>query len=136
MKFKINSQKNQIAFFLNSKFYDLESVYGAAYVFLDRAYVFLDGDPKKEIIVYLKGKEKISSKGLEALRGEFYNELLNYLLRVKIAKRNKKIREYIVQCALLSAVGATAGETDEDENINADYKDDPLGIAVPWKEKK
>ena len=132
MKSKINYQKNQIAFFLNSKFYDLESVYGAAYVFLDRAYVFLDGDPKKEIIVYLKGKKKISQAGLKKLRGEFHNELLNYLLRVKIAKRNKKVRDFIVGTALVSSSNIFNSSPDGSDN---DYLDDPLGIAVPWEEK-
>lgn len=132
MKFKINSQKNQIAFFLNSKLYPLEAIYSTAYVFLDRTYIFLNGDPKKEVIVYLKGKKKMNLKELEGLQGEFHNELLNYLLRVKIAKRNKKVRDFIVGTALVSGSNIFNSSLDGSEN---DYLDDPLGIAVPWEEK-
>jgi His-Xaa-Ser system protein HxsD len=132
MKFKINSQKNQITFFLNSKVYPLEAIYSTAYVFLDKAYVFLDGDPKKEIIVYLKGKNNLSRKKLEALQGEFHNELLNYLLRIKIAKSNKKIREFVIGTALVSALPIPSYSS---EKLVGSYSEDPLDIAVPWEKK-
>ncbi|MDP3043534.1 MAG: His-Xaa-Ser system protein HxsD [bacterium] len=132
MKFQINSPKNQITFFLDSKLYPIEAIYGAAYVFIDRAYIFLDGDPQKEIIICLKGKKKMNFKELEGLQGEFYNELLNYLLRVKIAKRNKKVRDFIVGTALVSGSNIFDSSPDGSDN---DYLDDPLGIAVPWEDK-
>lgn len=132
MKFQINSPKNQIIFFLNSKLYPIEAIYSAAYVFIDRAYIFLDGDPQKEIIICLKGKKKMNFKELEGLQGEFHNELLNYLLRVKIAKRNKKVRDFIVGTALVSSSNIFNSSLDGSDN---DYLDDPLGIAVPWEEK-
>jgi len=120
IKSKINQKENQIVFLLDSKIYSLEAIYSTAYVFLDRSYVFLDGDPAKEIKVFLKGKTKLNKKQLQALNGEFCNELLNYLLRVKIAKRNKKIREFIVGTALVSALP---------------FSKDPLEIAVPWEKR-
>ena len=120
IKSKINQKENQIVFLLNSKIYSLEAIYSTAYVFLDRFYVFLDGDPFKEVIIFLKGKRKLNKKQLQALKGEFCNELLNYLLRVEIAKRNKKIREFIIGTALVSALP---------------FSKDPLGIAVPWEKK-
>jgi len=120
MKSKINQKENQIVFLLNTKTYPLEAIYSTAYVFLDRAYVFLDGDPAKEVIIFLKGKRKLNKKQLQALKGEFCNELLNYLLRVEIAKRNKKIREFIIGTALVSALP---------------FSKDPLEIAIPWEKK-
>lgn len=134
MKFQIKKTDNQILFFLDSKFYPLEAIYGTANVFLDRAYVFLDGDPKKKIEVYLKGKKKMSQAELEAICGEFHNELLNYLLRVKIAKRNKKVRELIVGTALVS--GMSFSDFSSADDIDGDdYLKDPLGIATPWEDK-
>jgi His-Xaa-Ser system protein HxsD len=136
-KSKIETNKNQINFRLKTKNYPLEAIYATAYVFINKAYVYLDGDPKKEMSVCLEGKEKLSEKILESLRGEFLNELLNYLLRVEIAKRNKKIRELIVSSALVSGLGGdfmapVGGEVvDEKES----WKADPLGIGVPWEEK-
>jgi len=51
-KIKIDKTKNQIIVTADSRLYPLEAVYGAAYVFLDRAYLRLDGNPKKEILVF------------------------------------------------------------------------------------
>jgi His-Xaa-Ser system protein HxsD len=138
LKTQIDQNKNQITFWLNTKTYPLEAIYSAAYVFLDRAYIYLDGDPKKEIMVSLKGKTKLTKKGLENLVGEFHNELLNYLLRVEIAKRNQKIREYIVATALVSSLpveSLTSSYQLPEEILKEDWKKDPLGIAVPWEEK-
>jgi len=135
-KRKIDTKENQIVFWLNSKNYSLEAIYSTAYVFLDRAYVFLDGDPEKEVSVCLKGKEKLNSLQLEAMEGEFLNELLNCLLRFKITQNNQKIREYIVASALVSGFPrelmsqSPFAEAGEDS-----WEDDPLGIAVPWEEK-
>jgi len=50
-KVKIDKTKNQIIVTVDSKLYPLEAVYGASYVFLDRAYLRLDGNPKKEVLV-------------------------------------------------------------------------------------
>lgn len=125
-------KNNTIKFTFNLKEYPLEAVYGTAYVFIDWAYLFLNSEKKDQIEVFLKGKKKLSSKQLDDLKGEFLNELLNYTVRIKLAKNNKKIREYIISQALLSAIGVEelAGK---EEEIN--YQDDPLGIAIPWEEK-
>jgi His-Xaa-Ser system protein HxsD len=129
---------NHLIFKLNTQTYPLEAIYSTAYVFLDRAYVYLDGNPKKEIIVSLKGKEKLNEKQIESLKGEFHNELLNYILRAEIAKRNQKVRDFIVGTALLSAlpqespVKTSKPKTITDQN----YLRDPLNITVPWEEKQ
>jgi len=121
---------NTLKFVFNLKNYPLESLYGAAYVFLDKAYVFLDNQAKDKIEVSLKGKKKLSKKQLEELKGEFLNELLNYTLRIKLAKSNKKLREFIIGQALISAYGL---DNSQEEELS--QEDDPLGIAVPWEEK-
>lgn len=130
---KIEKKKNQLLISLNPKIYPLEAVYGACYVFIDRAYLFLDGNPEKEIRVFIKGKEELNSKELEKLAGEFKNELLNYTLRLTIAKNTKKIRETIVEKALFSALPHE--EIVAEEKEEKVFEEDPLGIAVPWEEK-
>ena len=134
-KVEIREKDNQIIFSLNAKFYSLEAVCAAAYVFIDRAYVFLDGDPKKVIEVSLKGKAKLSKVELEGLRGEFLNELLDYILRIQISQKNQKIREYIVASILLSAIPQNSSSDSCDPAETGDWQNDPLGIAVPWEEK-
>lgn len=132
MRYKVLPSQNTIVIKLNPKIYSLEAIYGACYVFVDRAYLFLDGDPKKEIQVFIKGKQKMFRKKLEVLVGEFENELLNYALREKIAKNNRKIREYIIGKALYYDTSEILGE---DESKLNELEDDPLGIAIPWEKK-
>ncbi|MFA6285182.1 MAG: His-Xaa-Ser system protein HxsD [Parcubacteria group bacterium] len=135
-KSKINIKENQIVFQLSSRNYPLEAVHNTAYVFLDRAYIYLDGDPEKEIVVSLKGKDKLDKIQLEALRGEFLNELLNYLVRIQIAKQNKKIREFVVGSALIHGLGTDLMSNENiDNGSTGEWKSDPLGIAVPWEDK-
>jgi len=129
-RYKVEKNKNQTKILVNPKLYPLEAVYGAAYVFLDKAYLRLDGNPEKKITVQIKGKENLNKKGLENLANDFLNELLNYSLRYRISKNNKKIREYIVGTALLFASGE-----DLEEKTKEDWQKDDLGIAVPWEEK-
>ena len=130
-KIKTKINKNQVIFYLSVKIYPLEAIYGAAYVFLDRAYLFLDSCSEKKIAVFLKGKNKLSRKQLEALKGDFLNELLNYAFRIKLSRDSRKLREFIVGQALVSAYGDD--EVVQENEIG--YKDDPLGIAVSWEDK-
>lgn len=135
----IDVDKNEITLKVNAQTYTLEAIYGAAYVFLDVAYVFLDKDTAGDIIVTLKPKTISNKKGLENLSGEFSNQLLNYSLREAIAKDNQKIREYIVGRALVGAIGEDPllDQSDEaaDDEDEGEWKGDDLGIAVPWEEK-
>lgn len=85
------------------------------YVFIDRMYIFLDKPNKDEFLVVLRGKEKLSQKKLEEIKGEFNNELLNTILREDLAKQNKKVIEYIVGGAI-SAAMEKKGPIDDDNN--------------------
>lgn len=127
-----NKGNHAIKIVVDAKIYPLEAIYGAAYVFLDKAYIRLDGDPKKKIIVLIKEKKGSGGRTAEGLRDDFLNELLNYGLRCQISKNNRKIREYIVGTALLSATWA---EEKTEKETEKDWQSDPLGIAVPWEEK-
>jgi len=129
-------RKNKIVFSLDVTTYSLQAIYATAYSFVDRVYVFLDRKGKK-IKVVLESKGNLKKKGLEDLKKEFHNELLNYLLRVEIAKRNQKIRDFIVGTALVSALPTELLTQSSKPEISgtADWQKDPLGIAIPWEEK-
>lgn len=135
--------KDTILLSINPKIYPIEAIYSAAYVFLDKSYILLDGDPETEVIVEIKPKkEGFARRDLEMLGREFNNELLNYGDYLKRAERTKAIREIILQRALLTNVtNAPAGEAEDkflsklDSEDGLAYLDDPEGIAVPWEEK-
>lgn len=138
---------------INPRIYPLRVVYSCAYVFLDKAYIMLDGDPKRQLLVSIKAKNGTDPG---KLAGEFINELLNASLRYEISRENKKIREFIVGSALVSvsetkAVKNEAADKNKHVAMNwghvknirnygrSSAKDkkiaDPQGIAIPWEEK-
>ena len=148
-RIKKRARLSKITIKINPKIYPLEVVEGAAYTFIDRAYVDISGNPKKQISVALAGKDNLNRKEILRLAGEFKNELLNYALRREISRNNREIREHIISRALFSSVVPPEEEfnlvkkkiqesekKDRAKKIKkGDFIDDPLGIAVPWEEK-
>ncbi len=122
---------------LPAKMYPLETVYGAAFLFLDRAYIRLEEGPGKAVRVLLKSQDDTDEKGLEDLAGTFCNELVNQAIRTEVSKSNQKLREYIVAKALFSAEDSEDDFMDllGDDDADTEMVDDPLGIATPWEEK-
>ena len=131
---------------LDAGLYPIDVLYGAAYVLIDRAYVLLDreaaaggtgdkGGKAGRFLVRLRTRGPTSREGLEALSGEFGNELLSQALRRKVTRQNSKIIEEIVTQAIAGAAGASLPQDFLDEDDDMDFLEDPLGIAVPWEEK-
>lgn len=114
--------------------YPLEAIYGAAYVFVDKVYIFLDSLAEGKVEITFRSKDENKIETLEKIEGEFMNELLNYTLRLKLSESNKKIREYVVEQALFSALGREEGIL-KNEGEKFEFEDDPLGIAIPWEDK-
>jgi len=131
---KIDKKENKVLISINPSIYPLDVIYSASYVFLDKNYVFLDGDIKKRILVELKPKEKYD---LKKLGGEFNNELLKYADYKKRSEQTKQVREMIIQRALFTNDPSIINEVNQEEKIDLDDKEfeDPEGIAIPWEEK-
>jgi His-Xaa-Ser system protein HxsD len=84
--------------------------------------------------VNLKTKEDTDEAGLEALAGEFANELLNQAIRVQIADSTLTLREYTMARAFFttpvqSSIDALLAELDAEE-----LEEDDLEISVPWED--
>jgi len=151
-----------IQFTVDPKAYPLDLVYQAAFVFIDNYYCYLDRDADGLWQVSLKGKEPLAAEELTRVEGEFRNELLAQAVRATVAKQSGKVREMIVAKALWGAGGVRPGEAavptgkpddgkrgqvdysaqkEQEEldrllaEIEADFEQDPMGIAVPWDEK-
>ncbi|MFW6014419.1 MAG: hypothetical protein ACOCQG_04560 [Candidatus Nanoarchaeia archaeon] len=114
---------------LSPYIYPLDVVYSASYVLLEKAYITIEGDPKKEIIAHLKPKNKDENLG-----EEFCNQLINYLEYKQNFEKNANIRQMIMQRALITNDPSLLEDIFEDEVEDEDI-DDPDGIAVPWEEK-
>ena len=131
----LNEKDKSIRIAVDSNIYPLDVVTSASYVFLDKAYVFIEGDPAKELIVNMVPKK---GHDPEKLGMEFNNELLNYALYKKQSEKNAPVKEAIIQRALMTAEFAPdppPAEVPEFDESDADFLDDPEGIAIPWEEK-
>jgi len=137
METNLKVKKGFVILTVNPKIYPLETVYSAAYTFLDKAYILLDGDPKKEIIVKLKPKERYD---LKKLGFKFFDELINYADYRSRAEQTRGIREMLLQRALITNDPSIV---QNDEYLNQVLKevkqdkgfDDAEGIAIPWEDR-
>jgi len=118
--------------------YPLEAVYGAAYVFIDRCYVFLDRPEPTKLRVILSpkelGGEDVAGQLREAV-GELANELVSAAWRHQITQENRAQIESVTMQAIAGAMGPPTLEDLEDFDFTEEAFEDPLGIAMSWEEK-
>ena len=130
---EIDKKEGKVLVSINPGIYPLDVIYSASYVFLDKSYVFLDGNPKEKVVVELKPKKKCD---LEKLGREFNNELLKYADYKKRSEQTKQVREMIIQRALFTNDSSLVEEVDSEEELDFDEDfEDPECIAIPWEEK-
>lgn len=96
---EINEKKGYAYFSVNTSIYPLDIIYSAAYILIDKAFIILDGDPKKEILVEIRKKEE--RQDLQDLVQAFNEELLNYAAYKVQSEKNKTLREIMLQRILL-----------------------------------
>jgi len=122
---ELNNDKSHALVSVNPQIYDKEIIYSAAYAMIDRAYIVIDGDPEKKVLVEIRPKDSSNDAGQLAL--EFNEELINYAVYKSQARQNKDLRKAIINLAF------TANSvSDICSNDNETYIDDPEGIAKPW----
>jgi len=126
---------DHISFEVEESVYPLEAVYGACYLFLEKCFVYLTR-PKDEVVrVRLTSQDPASPAELDALAGEFANELLAQALRQKLSASTARIREYYTAAALRAATAAPSIDELLAELESEELLEDPLEIMVPWEEK-
>jgi len=130
-----------VRFELDEEVYPRSAIFGAAYIFIDRCYVFLTRPGDKKVGVQLKSKSPDpAAETLEELAGEFANELLNQLLRFNLSESTAEIRKYYMARAFFGLTGnpsidALLMELDDEELDDDAFENDALEIAVPWEQK-
>lgn len=136
----IDSAKRSVRIEVDLDVHGRDAVFGAAYVFIDRCYVWLDKTDDGNMIVQLSARG--DDTALEDLAGEFGNELLAQSTRAAVYARSGDLIQAIVNRALVGA-GAGGGtapaalDLSELESLELDDEpfDDPLGIAMSWEQK-
>lgn len=122
-----------VSFDLNEELYAKEAIYGAAYLFVDRVYVFLTRPGDNQIRVRLRSREEADEEALIALAGEFANELLNQMVRRQVGDATAQIRQYTLARAFFGDEGRASIDALLAELDAEDLDDDPLEIEVPWE---
>jgi His-Xaa-Ser system protein HxsD len=126
---------DQVTFAVDESVYPLEAVYGACYLFVDKCFVYLSR-PKPEVVdVRLTSRASATPAELDALAGEFANELLSQVTRLRLAQSTMRIREYYTAAALRAAASAPSIDDLLAELESEELEEDPLQIMVPWEEK-
>jgi His-Xaa-Ser system protein HxsD len=121
---------------LDAELYPLQAVYGAAYVFLDRCYVFLDRPAPGQLRVTLSAKQAVDeSEALRQLIGQFANELLSCAWRHQVTQDNRVAIETVTVQAIAGAMGEPSLDDLADFDFTDEALDDPLGIAQSWEDK-
>ncbi len=140
----LDAATSSLTLSLDVGLYPRDVLYAAAYVFLDRAYVLLDRVDSR-FVVHLRGKHPLDEATLQAMAGEFENELLAQALRHQVVDANQRIIEEVVEVAIAGAAGDVEGSggaglegaplidpADPEDGFLAD----PQGIARPWEPEK
>ena len=95
----LQDSSEEICFEIPVNIYPLEAIYQTAYVFTQKHFVSLDGNPKETIQVSLCFKN-INDPENKNLAGSFMNELLNQALRLMVNERNKDEKKEVIANAL------------------------------------
>jgi His-Xaa-Ser system protein HxsD len=128
-------REDHISFEVDEGIYPLEALYGACYLFLERCWVFLSRTPSGAVTVRLTARESASPEALEALAGEFGNELLSQVARLRLSQSTARIREFYTAAALRAASAAPSVDQLLAELEAEELLEDPLEIMVPWEDK-
>lgn len=134
--FDFQLSEREIRFDIDEELYSIDAIYGASYLFIDRCYVFLSRPADKKVSVRLRSKGAANEDALEALAGEFANELLNSQLRFRLGRATAGIREQYMARAFFgrdqsSTISELLAELDAEE-----LAEEPLEIPVPWEQAK
>lgn len=108
-----NSKNNYVKLIVDSKVYPLSTIYAAGYIFLDKAYIYLDKNKNGKIEVSLYAKK--DKEDMDKLKKEFYNELLNYAHYFSSLKSNTETTKMLLQRALFSTAPSLVKEAEEKE---------------------
>lgn len=131
-----DTDAGSVSILVDEALYPLEALYGAAYVFIDRAYVFLDRPEAGRVRVVLSPKtEGAEVEALRGLVGEFTNELLSCAWRHRITQENKALIESVTMQAIAGAMGPPSLDDLASFDFTEEPFEDPLGIAMSWEEK-
>ncbi len=122
MRLEIDPQERSVSFDVPKKLYTMDAVRITAQIFSSKADVYLD-ESTKAFALTLKAKRRDAAQPqLEALAGEFGNELLNQEYRFLVGRFNQKISSLIITQTLMAARGGEAVPAAAAEEQTPEFK--------------
>ena len=115
--------------------FDLDALYGTAYQFVDRCFVYLSRSDSGALLARLTTRAAATPQQLESLAGEFASQLAAQSTRLKLSQATARLREYYLAAALRAAAAAPSVDDLLAELESEDLLEDPLEIMVPWEQK-
>jgi His-Xaa-Ser system protein HxsD len=113
----------RIALELDLSVYSMQAIRAASYKFTDRCYVYLAlGATARTVVAVLAAKDARVSLAVNALLGDFFNELLDQQIRESLAAEFGPLQD------LIAAQAFAEGNLLDPERDDADYRSDPRGI--------
>lgn len=109
----LKTGKNWARLTVDPKIYPLTTIYSAGYIFLDRAYIYIDKANKNKLAIWLFPKSK--KEPLKELGMQFCNELINYAHYFTSLEANAEAVKLLMQRALFSAAPSLANEAATNE---------------------
>ena len=123
-----------VSFALDESLYNRDAIYGTAYLFIEKCFVFLTRPGDNLLGVRLRSRTEATEQELEEIAGEFVNELLNQMVRYQVGESTARIREYYMARAFFASDTQTTIDDLLAELDDEELEEAPLEIAVPWEE--
>jgi len=105
VKFLVDRAERSVSLRVPKKIYSDDAVRIAAHVFSNRAETYAESSRAEHALTLVAKRQDADAAVLEALGGEFLNELLNQEYRFVVARFNRKVADVIAAQTLLAARG-------------------------------
>ena len=96
--------------------------------------MFLTRPRPAVVTVHLTARETATAAELDGLAGEFANECLSQVTRLRLSQATTRIRDYYTAAALRAAAAAPLVDDLLAELESEELLEDPLEIMVPWEQ--
>lgn len=105
---------NAVRWRIDLELYTADAIFRACYKFTDRCYILLDRADERAVIAEFRARDGKSD--MDAILGEFANELIDQRLRMDLARETKAVRDLIVEQAFVEAALDAGSEGNADDS--------------------
>lgn len=105
---------NVVRWRIDLELYTADAIFRTCYKFTDRCFILLERSGECAVIAEFRARD--GGSDINAILGEFANELIDQRLRMDLARESTTVRELIVQQAFIEAVLDAGAENDHDHS--------------------